>query len=74
MEAELILAVKKASEAFALISNKAICGLSTRFNVVKAVKNRKTKTRIITEIDLLEISLVTFPANKESQVMTIKSI
>ena len=50
-----------------------IDGLSIGFNTLKAVKNSQANSRILQEIDLHEISLVTFAANPKAKIMSIKS-
>jgi HK97 family phage major capsid protein/HK97 family phage prohead protease len=71
VEARLLLEVDKAREAYALIKAGAINGLSIGFEVEKShhVKN----VRIITKINLWEISLVTFPANHLAQINNFKN-
>ncbi len=70
IEAKLLLEVDKAREAYALIKAGAINGLSIGFEVEKYhhIKN----VRIITQINLWEISLVTFPANNLAQINNFK--
>lgn len=69
IKAELLMDVAKGKEAYALIKSKAICGLSIGFSVVSAYKSGQKNTRVITDANLYEISLVTFPANEEAKVI-----
>jgi HK97 family phage prohead protease len=57
----LLPEVKRARELAALISHGAIDGLSIGFRAVKARRDPTQRLRRIAEIDLWEISLVTFP-------------
>lgn len=56
---EINLETQRGEEAYALLQQGALTGLSIGFNVVTAAK--QGAGRLITEIDLWEVSLVTFP-------------
>lgn len=70
---EVLTDLEKGREAAILMGAGAIDGLSIGYRVVKSEPNRKTGGRLLHEIDLWEVSLVTFPmlptarANHESQ-------
>ena len=49
------------------IREKTLRTLSIGFNEVDATYNESTKTKIIKELDLLEISVVTIPANTQAK-------
>ncbi len=68
-EASLSLEVRRAREAAALIDAGATTGLSIGFRTVASIKGRP---RRLTEIDLLEVSLVTFPAADNARVSMVK--
>lgn len=51
----------------------SIKGLSIGFRTVKAIYDTETNIRTITELDLREVSLVTFPANPAAQITALKS-
>jgi HK97 family phage prohead protease len=72
VEGQLLLDVQKASEAYALMRAGAVDGLSIGFRVVKAGREDKSNVRFIKEVDLLEISVVTFAANQEAKITRIK--
>jgi HK97 family phage prohead protease len=57
----LLPGVKRARELMELIAAGAVDGLSIGFRVSKAHSDRATGRRLIAEIDLWEISIVTFP-------------
>ena len=59
--------VEKGREAAALIAAGAIDGLSIGYRTVKATKNDKGQ-RLLTELELWEVSLVTFPMLSSARV------
>ena len=63
----------KAREVHALMRDRAIDGLSIGFRAVKGARDPRTGVRRLTEIDLWEISVVTFPMLLEARVDTVKS-
>lgn len=60
VKGRLLETVKKGREAIALIQAGAIDGLSIGYRTKKATKNEKGQ-RLLTEVELWEVSLVTFP-------------
>jgi HK97 family phage prohead protease len=74
IHAQLILDVQQAREAFALVQGKAMAGLSIGFRVQQSHIDKSTRTRIITQADLWEISLVTIAANQKAKVHTLKHL
>ncbi len=60
VKGRLLDSVARAREAAALIAASAIDGLSIGYRTVKATKNDKGR-RLLTELELWEVSLVTFP-------------
>lgn len=69
----LVKDVAKAREAHALMKHGAIDGLSIGYRVRKWSFNEEDGVLELLDIDLKEISIVTFPANDESLVDNIKS-
>ena len=69
----LVDEVQKAREARALMKAKAVTGMSIGFNVVVEEYNSKEKLLTLKEIDLWEVSIVTFPANEAAQIEAVKS-
>lgn len=67
----LILEVQKAQETLALMRNKAIGGLSIGYREVKTKQNGNVLDLL--ELDLREISPVTFPANREARIEHVKA-
>lgn len=68
----LIDDVAKAKEAYALIKNGAIDGLSIGYRTQKWAWNDDNVLELL-EIDLKEVSIVTFPANEDSTVSNVKA-
>ncbi|SAK65467.1 phage-like protein [Caballeronia pedi] len=53
---------------------KAITGLSIGYYVINASYNEKTGVRTLNELDLVEISIVTNPANSDARIEAVKSV
>ena len=71
----LINDVQRAKEAHALLKAGAIDGLSIGFSIPAGGAEMKSDgTRIINEVNLHEVSLVTFPCNAKSTVSSVKSV
>lgn len=72
VEGELLLDVQRAKEAHTLLKAGAISGLSIGYSPLRYTIDPETGVRLLTEIELWEISLVTFPANAAACVTVIK--
>lgn len=70
---QLALDTTRGKEAHALLKMGAINGLSIGFVAEQWTYDRETDVRTITEVDLWELSPVTFPANSEARVTSVKS-
>lgn len=70
----LAMKTAKGAEAFEFLKIRAVSGLSIGFRTKAESRDTKTGGRIITEVDLFECSLVTFPANDSARVQSVKSI
>jgi uncharacterized protein len=68
----LTLDVAKAREVRALMKAGAIDGLSIGFKTLKGRRDSATGLRRLTDVDLWEISIVTFPMLPEARITTIK--
>lgn len=73
VEGALCLETQKGREAYALLKMGAIKGLSIGYCTIACEWNQKTDVRTLTEVDLWECSLVTFPACRDAQVSDVKS-
>lgn len=60
-------------EAYELLKMGALNGLSIGFVTKEASRDPATNTRTISKADLMEISLVTFPANELARVSNVKA-
>ena len=65
--------VQRGRELFSLLESKGLDGLSIGFRTVRARRDKATGSRVLTEIDLWEISLVTFPMLEEARVFQVKT-
>lgn len=73
VEGQLALRTQKGSEAYELLRLRALTGLSIGYRVIRAVHDQQSKTRLLRELDLFEVSLVTFPANESARISDVKS-
>ena len=67
VKGRILTDVKKGREAIALVDAGAIDGLSIGYRTVKATKNSKGE-RVLEELELWEVSLVTFPMLQTARV------
>ena len=72
VQGRLALGVALADEAYLLLKEQILDGLSIGFRTIQAVQDRSRKARLILDIDLIEISLVTFGANLDARVHGVK--
>lgn len=74
----LINGVARAKEAYELLVAKAISGMSIGYVPVvwewQKKEDSRNEIRLLKEVDLWEISLVTFPANTEARVGDVKDL
>ncbi|WP_342594532.1 HK97 family phage prohead protease [Salinicola lusitanus] len=64
--------VRQAAEAHALMVAGAVSGLSIGYYVIDDSFDESERVRRLKELELMEISLVTFPANDEARVEAVK--
>ena len=72
IEAEINNDIEQGREASSLIKQGAVDGLSIGFTTEKSSIN-SNGVRVIEELKLYEVSVVTFPANSMAQIDSIKS-
>jgi uncharacterized protein len=70
---KLALETTRGKEAHALLKMGALNGLSIGFMSKQWAYDRDTDVRTLTEIELWEVSLVTFPANGKARITGVKS-
>lgn len=73
VEGRLALRTQKGAEAYELLKMGALTGLSIGYRVVASRVDAQRKARVLTDVDLFEISLVTFPANEAARVDDVKT-
>lgn len=64
--------VAKAREVYALMKVGAVDGLSIGYRVVNSARDADNGARLLQEIDLREVSVVTFPMNETSLIASVK--
>lgn len=74
VKGRLLKEVDKGREAMALLRAGAIDSMSIGYRTIEAVPEGDGRVRKLTEIDLFEISLVTFPMLPDAKVTAVKSI
>jgi len=72
VKGKLSLGVQQGREAYELLKDNAISGLSIGF-MTKSEEFTSSGVRLLKEIDLFEVSIVTFPANEVAQVISTRS-
>lgn len=73
MRGQLNLDTVRGRETYSLVKQGALNGLSIGFYSKSWLYDAETDIRTLTEIDLWEVSVVTFPANGKARVTGIKS-
>lgn len=71
---QLALKTVRGAEAYEFLKMKAISGLSIGFMTREDSYDRVTGIRTLKRVDLMECSLVTFPANDAARVQSVKNI
>src|ERR1035437_9422884 len=62
-----------AKEAYKLLKENVVTGLSIGYRTQESHRDQKS-VRVLTKLDLLEVSLVTFPANDLARVSNVKRL
>lgn len=73
IKGRLALETVKGAEAYALLKMGALNGLSIGFVSKQWAYDRETDVRTLTEVELWEVSLVTFPANEAARITGVKA-
>lgn len=74
IEAKLLLDVARAREAYQLLKSGAVDSMSIGYTVNEHEIENERGVRLLKSVNLLEISLVTFPANEFAKVVAVKSV
>lgn len=72
VKGQLLLELAQGREAYSLLKNGIVDGLSIGFATVRARRNANSQVRILEEVNLHEVSLVTFAANPKAKVEQVK--
>ena len=70
---QLAMDTTRGREAHALLKMRAINGLSIGFMTKDWTYDRQTDIRTVTQLELWEVSLVTFPSNSAARVTSVRS-
>ncbi len=70
---QLLLDVARAREIHALMQAGALDGLSIGFRTLRSRRDARTRTRRLLEVDLWEISVVTFPMQPGARIAHVKT-
>ncbi len=74
VKGQFLLDLQQGREAYSLLKNGVVDGLSIGFMSKKSRQDTIKKTRVLEEVDLYEISLVTFAANPLAKVTDVKGV
>jgi HK97 family phage prohead protease len=74
VKGSLIMDTQRGREAYAQLKAGVLHAMSVGFNILGAGQGQSTRGRVIDEVDLWEISLVTWGANPEALITNVKSI
>ncbi|MDE1173857.1 MAG: HK97 family phage prohead protease [Parvibaculaceae bacterium] len=72
VEGQLLISLARAREVQALMKAGALDGLSIGFHPTKAKTDEKSGLRKLYEVDLWEISIVTFPMQPQARIHAMK--
>lgn len=71
IKAKIVTSTLKGLESYNLVKSEVICNLSIGYSPVKYYTNYELNARVLEEIDLWEVSLVTFSANNQSCITAV---
>ena len=72
-EGRLILETAKGREVHALLKAGAVDGLSIGYRTIRDSVDRAKGARLLHELELREVSIVTFPMNEDATVSSVKT-
>lgn len=72
LRGQLNLGTQLGREAYQLVKQGAVTGLSIGYRIVRARYDATQRARVLEQIELDEISLVTLPANRAARVSSVK--
>ena len=65
--------ISRAREAYKLLRENVVTGLSIGYRARESHRDQKTGCRVLTDVELMEVSMVTMPANDQARVARVKS-
>jgi len=74
IEGRITPGVSKGAEVLAMVRDEVIDGMSIGYATIKADYDEVTGVRTLKEVELWEVSLVTFPMNTEATVQGVKAL
>ena len=74
VKGKLLTKLTKGAEVFEMVKEGVLDGLSIGFRTVKADWDGDIEARMLKEVDLWEVSLVTFPMNASARIDAVKTI
>ncbi len=73
VEGSLAIKTQGGADAYEFLKMGAVTGLSIGYRTVASRAIPGSKARLLTDVDLYEVSLVTFPANTHARVQAVKT-
>jgi hypothetical protein len=74
VEGEINMKVQQGVEAHALMEQRALSGLSIGYSTIRDEWDERAMVRKLFEVELFEVSPVTFPMNDNGRIETVKSL
>lgn len=74
VKGRLLLDVQRGREAYTLMKAGVLDSLSIGYRVLEARPGQKSGERLLSKLELHEISLVTFPANDRAKITQVKQL
>ncbi len=74
VKGRLLLELQRGREAYALMKAGVVDSLSIGYRVLEARPGLKSGERLLSKLELHEISLVTFPANDRAKITQVKNL
>lgn len=74
VKGKILQSISRGAETLAMLKEGIVDGLSIGFRTIKSVWEEGSDFRQLLEVDLWEVSVVTFPANPKARVDTVKTI
>jgi HK97 family phage prohead protease len=73
VKGQLALSLPKAREVYEMMKAEVVSGMSIGYRVILRARADKSDTRLLQELDLAEVSVVTMPANNEARINGVKA-